>query len=396
MIKNSKPPIPVQGFSWMGMNTGIKDKSLDFGVLAADQSCSAAAVFTRNNLPGAPVVVGREHASQGVLQAIVVNSKCANVGLGKRGLEDAKKMCEWTAEALNIEPQQVLPSSTGVIGHPLPMDKIRQGILSIGNYLDNTSDAVEAFAKAIMTTDTHPKWRNACAGPARLLGVAKGAGMIEPNMATMLSFLVTDAEIESTILQPMLKRAVDISFNRISIDTDTSTSDTAVLLANGMAGKVNESDFEQSLIELCQELAKDLVQDGEGVTKLIELTISGASSSEMAVQLGKSIINSPLIKTAIHGADPNWGRFVMAVGKVFEHPVRLEELELRFGKKAEIQVVNSKMLEENRVQLDRIQELLARETVEIEVRVGRGDHTETFWGCDLSKGYIDENAFYTT
>ena len=393
---NPTPPIPVQGFLWMGRNIGIKDQSLDFGVLAAAHPCSAAAVFTRSNLPGAPVIVGREHAAKGTLQAIVVNSKCANVGLGEQGLQDARKMCQWTAEALKIQSELVLPASTGVIGLPLPMDKIREGTLSIATNLDNSAEAVESFARAIMTTDTHPKWRNARSGHASLLGVAKGSGMIEPNMATMLSYLVTDAEIDHSKLQEMLKRAVDSSFNRISIDTDTSTSDMVVLMANGMAGRVNEEEFEKNLTGLCQDLAKDLVRDGEGVTKLIELKISGADSPQMAQKIGKSIINSPLIKTAVHGADPNWGRFVMAVGKVFEHPVRLEELEIRFGLGEKMQAVNSQLLKEEAVKLESISELLQKDTIPIEVVVGHGDHSETFWGCDLSKGYIDENAFYTT
>ena len=201
---NPTPPIPVQGFLWMGRNIGIKDQSLDFGVLAAAHPCSAAAVFTRSNLPGAPVIVGREHAAKGTLQAIVVHSKCANVGLGEQGLQDARKMSQWTAEALKIQPELVLPASTGVIGLPLPMGKIREGTLSIATNLDNSAEAVESFARAIMTTDTHPKWRNARSGHASLLGVAKGSGMIEPNMATMLSYLVTDAEIEHSKLQDCL------------------------------------------------------------------------------------------------------------------------------------------------------------------------------------------------
>ena len=391
-----EPIRPVPGFSWMGINAGIKDESLDFGVLASKKPCSAAAVFTRNNLPGAPVIVGREHASSGALQAVVVNSKCANVGLGEAGLEDARRMCRWTGEALGLAPELVLPASTGVIGQPLPMERIREGTLRIRDELGESPESIEAFARAIMTTDTRPKWRCTSSGKASLLGVAKGAGMIEPDMATMLCFLVTDALFDSKELQPMLKRVVDASFNRISIDTDTSTSDMVVLLANGQAEAVDPLIFEESLTGLCRELARDVVRDGEGVTKLLEVRVSGASSPEMALSIGKSIVNSPLIKTAVHGADPNWGRFVMAVGKVFQHPVRLEDLELRFGSGAESQRVAAELLSEGKVELESIRRLFEQDTVQVEVVVGRGDFIETVWGCDLSKDYVDENAFYTT
>ena len=391
------PPLrSVCGFSWLGINLGIKDESLDFGVIASECECSAAGVFTRNNLPGAPVIVGRENIENGRLQAIVVNSKIANVATGKTGIEDAKNMCLWTGEALEIAPELVLPSSTGVIGQRLPIKKIHEGCKSITEQLGSSTEHIEKFARAIMTTDTHPKWSSCRVGNATILGVAKGAGMIEPNMATMLSYFVTDAKLSSQELRAILDRVVNKSFNRISIDSDTSTSDTVVILANGLAGRVDTEEFEDAFTKSAMQLAKEVARDGEGATKLIELTVSGAESQQMALEIAKSIINSPLVKTAIHGADPNWGRFVMAVGKVFEYPVPLADLSIHFKKGNQVLSVNAESLDADKVNLDEISKLLKNQEVFIEVVVGSGNFSETVWGCDLTKGYIEENAFYTT
>ena len=391
------PPLrSVCGFSWLGINLGIKDESLDFGVIASECECSAAGVFTLNNLPGAPVIVGIENIENGRLQAIVVNSKIANVATGKTGIEDAKNMCLWTGEALEIAPELVLPSSTGVIGQRLPIKKIHEGCKSIAEQLGSSTEHIEKFARAIMTTDTHPKWSSCRVGNATILGVAKGAGMIEPNMATMLSYFVTDAKLSSEELRAILDRVVNKSFNRISIDSDTSTSDTVVILANGLAGRVDTEQFEAAFTKSAMQLAKEIARDGEGATKLIELTVSGAESQQMALKIAKSIINSPLVKTAIHGADPNWGRFVMAVGKVFEYPVPLADLSIHFKKGSQVLSVNAESLDADEVNLNAISKLLKNQEVFIEVVVGTGTFSETVWGCDLTKGYIEENAFYTT
>ena len=391
------PPLrSVPGFSWMGINLGLKDQTLDFGVIASECKCTAAGVFTRNNFPGAPVTVGRENIQNGQLQAIVVNSKIANVATGIDGIEDAKNMCRWTGEALGIDPELVLPSSTGIIGRRLPVEKIHEGCKIIPEKLGSSPEYIDNFARAIMTTDTHPKWCSASIENSTLLGVAKGAGMVEPNMATMLSFFVTDAKISSEQLQTILRRVVNQSFNRISIDSDTSTSDTVVILANGLAGPVDTEIFEKTLRNSSIQLAKEIARDGEGSTKLIELTVSGAKSQEMALQISKSIINSPLVKTAIHGADPNWGRFVMAVGKVFEYPVPLSDLSIHFGTGSQVLTVNAESLNADTVKLDAISELLQNQEVFLEVVVGDGKFSETVWGCDLTKDYIEENAFYTT
>ena len=391
------PPLrSVPGFSWMGINLGLKDQTLDFGVIASECKCTAAGVFTRNNFPGAPVTVGRENIQNGQLQAIVVNSKIANVATGQRGIEDARNMCRWTGEALGIDADLVLPSSTGVIGRRLPAKKIHEGCKIIPEKLGSSPEYIDNFARAIMTTDRHPKWKCSSIENATLLGVAKGAGMIEPNMATMLSFFVTDAQLSSEQLQKMLRRVVNQSFNRISIDSDTSTSDTVIILANGLAGPVDAQQFEKAFSNSAMQLAKEIARDGEGATKLIELTVSGAKSQQMALQISKSIINSPLVKTAIHGADPNWGRFVMAVGKVFEYPVPLSDLSIHFGTGSQVLTVNAESLNADTVNLDAISKLLQNQEVFLEVVVGDGKFSETVWGCDLTKDYIEENAFYTT
>jgi len=391
------PPLrSVPGFSWLGINLGLKDQTLDFGVIASECKCTAAGVFTRNNFPGAPVTVGRENIQNGHLQAIVVNSKIANVATGQTGIEDARNMCRWTGDALGIDAELVLPSSTGVIGRRLPVKKIHEGCKIIPEKLGSTPEYIDNFARAIMTTDRHPKWNCSSIENATLLGVAKGAGMIEPNMATMLSYFVTDAQLSSEQLQKMLRRVVNQSFNRISIDSDTSTSDTVIILANGLAGPVDAQQFEKAFSNSARQLAKEIARDGEGATKLIELTVSGAKSQQMALQISKSIINSPLVKTAIHGADPNWGRFVMAVGKVFEYPVPLSDLSIHFGTGSQVLTVNAESLNADTVNLDAISKLLQNQEVFIEVVVGDGKFSETVWGCDLTKDYIEENAFYTT
>lgn len=389
-----EPFLPVPGFSWLGKNIGIKDDSLDFAVVFAQLPCTAAGVFTRNNFPGAPVVVGREHLSSGRMQAIVVNSKNANVATGPDGIANARRSCDLLGAALGIAPQLVLPSSTGVIGVPLPMDVIERACRDAAVGLVASRDALEAFARAIMTTDTRPKGISLRVDGATLTGVAKGSGMIEPHMATMLAYFFTDAEIARDSLQSMLGRAVNRSFNRISVDTDTSTSDTVVVMANGVAGPVDPEHLEAALTEAAIYLAREIARDGEGATKLIELTVAEAPGTEAALAIAKAIINSPLVKTAIHGADPNWGRFVMAVGKVFEHPVSLENLRIEFGPPQSGLSISTAGQDDNT--LERIAAYLRESEITIRVLLGQGSAEETVWGCDLTEGYIRINAEYTT
>ncbi|MFT5702115.1 MAG: glutamate N-acetyltransferase/amino-acid N-acetyltransferase [Desulforhopalus sp.] len=386
----------VPGFSWFGKNIGIKDKTFDFGGILSEQVCSAAGVFTKNTMPGAPVIVGKEHLSDGRLQAIIVNSKNANVATGRKGVEDSKEICYMIAKSCGIEVNMVLPSSTGVIGQRLPMEKIVKGCENICQEFGTTEQDIKNFAQSIMTSDTREKLISAKVGNATILGVAKGAGMIEPNMATMLAYFVSDAEIGSKQLQAILKRVVDRSFNRISIDTDTSTSDTVISLCNGIAGPVNLDEFEATIGEMAIYLAKEIARDGEGATKLIELVVSGATTKEQALLTAKSIINSPLIKTAIHGADPNWGRFVMAIGKVFQYTVNISELKIFFGKGDDRLGISAEMLDCDAVPLQELTEILKQKEVYVEVVLGDGYFSERVWGCDLTEEYVRVNALYTT
>src|SRR6476659_1559052 len=244
-----------QGFLSLAKNVGIKDSSLDLAVIYSTVRARAAAVFTRNRFPGAPVIVGRKHIAKGVFQALVVNSKNANVAMGKQGIDNAIETCRIVGEELSIDPYEVLPFSTGVIGRPLPMEKIRAGLKGIRSELK--PENLRLAAEAIMTTDTSPKYYSCRVGRAIIAGIAKGAGMIEPNMATMLVYLMTDAELPKPGLRPMLKRVVDRTFNCVSIDTDTSTSDTVVLMANGLAGSVRLAQFEKGLLQVSEYLTRE-------------------------------------------------------------------------------------------------------------------------------------------
>jgi len=349
----------------------------------------AAAMFTRNRFPGAPVIVGRDHISDGFVQALVINSKNANVAMGQSGIDNATEMCRVVAEELSVNPRDVLPFSTGVIGRPLPMDKIRTGLRGIRDELKPNN--LELAARAIMTTDRYPKFISRRIGPAIIAGIAKGAGMIEPNMATMLVYLMTDAELPGAALAPMLRGAVNRTFNCMSIDSDTSTSDTAVLMANGLAGPVKLHPFESALNEVCEYLTREIARSGEGATKLIIVDICGARTKAQAKYVAKSIVNSPLVKTAVYGCDPNWGRVIMAVGKTFDESIEPGRVTVAFG--------DAKVFERGSpvdCNLDALRAYLAQSEVLIAVYLGIGKASARVWGCDLTEGYIKENAYYTT
>ncbi|HLN86172.1 MAG TPA: bifunctional ornithine acetyltransferase/N-acetylglutamate synthase, partial [Candidatus Limnocylindrales bacterium] len=291
-----------QGFLSLAKNVGIKDATLDLTVIYSTVRARAAAMFTRNRFPGAPVTVGRKHIANGFAQALVINSKNANVAMGKHGMDNAIETCRIVAQELGVDPYDVLPFSTGVIGRPLPMDKIRAGLKGIRGELK--PDNLKLAAEAIMTTDMYPKYISVRIGKAIIAGIAKGAGMIEPSMATMLVYLMTDAELPKSAMKPMLKRAVDRTFNCMSIDTDTSTSDTVVLMANGFAGKVKLPQFEKGLFQVCEYLTREIARNGEGVTKLITVEVSRAKTEAQAKRVAKLVVNSPLVKTAVYGSDP--------------------------------------------------------------------------------------------
>ncbi|HUL29681.1 MAG TPA: bifunctional glutamate N-acetyltransferase/amino-acid acetyltransferase ArgJ [Thermodesulfobacteriota bacterium] len=314
----------VKGFLFSGISAGIKkDGKKDLGLIYSDVPASVAGLFTTNAVKAAPVQLDLEHIKGGLCQAVVVNSGNANACTGSQGLKDARRISSLVARKLGIDERLIFPSSTGVIGSPLPMKKIEEGIPQLTDQL--SPEGWMSTVEAIMTTDTFPKVEVAtCRLKGKLVklcGMVKGAGMIRPNLATMLSFLVTDACIQAPLLQRMLETAAEASYHRITVDGDTSTNDTVLLLANGKAGHpiLNRMDrdaevFQAMLSEVCQNLAVSVVKDGEGATKFVEILVRGAQSREEAKQAAYTVAHSPLVKTAFFGEDANWGRILCALG----------------------------------------------------------------------------------
>jgi glutamate N-acetyltransferase / amino-acid N-acetyltransferase len=311
---HESPKFP-RGFRCASRNVGLKPKAKDLALFVSEVDATAAAVFTRNQFPGAPVILGRETIVGGRLRAIVANSKCSNVATGAQGVESARRMAAATAAEVGTTADRVLVSSTGVIGVQLPIELIERGLAGMSRDLQ-TNPLVGA--EGIMTTDTHPKALSASVGDATITWVAKGSGMIEPNMATMLAYIFTDADFDSATLDRMLRAAVHVSFNMLSVDTDTSTSDTCALLANGLAGRVSEREFVAALTAGCIRMSEILARDGEGANHLIRAIVRDATNEQDARRVAKSLVNSPLVKTMVHGADPNVGRLLMAIGKCFD------------------------------------------------------------------------------
>ena len=311
-----------RGFRCASRNCGLKPSAKDLALFVSDVDAAAAALFTRNHFPGAPVILGRETIRHGRLRAIVANSKCSNVATGLQGIENARRMAAAAAAEVGTTADRVLVSSTGVIGVQLPIDidRARHSAACRGSC---GSDPL-AGAEGIMTTDTYPKALSASVGDATITWIAKGSGMIEPNMATMLAYIFTDARLDAPTLDRMLRASAHVSFNMLSVDSDTSTSDTCAILANGLAGAVDEAAFADALTAGCVRMAEMLARDGEGAEHLIRAVVRGAASDDEARRVAKSLVNSPLVKTMVHGADPNVGRLLMAVGKCFDCVVRSE------------------------------------------------------------------------
>ena len=379
-------PVFPRGFRCASRLVGLKAEGRDLALFASDVDAAAAAVFTRNQFPGAPIVLGRETIKRGRLRGIVVNSKVSNVATGDAGLANARRMAAAAARELGTTPDQVLVSSTGVIGVPLPIEKIEAGLVGMAAELQG--DPLVG-ARGIMTTDSHPKAMSTRVGDATITWVAKGSGMIEPNMATMLAYIFTDAAFDAPALDVMLRRAVDRSFNMLSVDSDTSTSDTCALLANGMAGAVEPAAFQQALDAGCIGMTEVLARDGEGAEHLLRVTVRGAQRDADARRVAKAIVNSPLIKTMVHGADPNVGRLLMAIGKtpdVTLAPARTDA----WVNGTQVVAQGARLPFDEAV----VRASLAREVVDLEVSLGVGTATATAYGCDLSHGYVTENAAY--
>ncbi|PJI08984.1 MULTISPECIES: bifunctional glutamate N-acetyltransferase/amino-acid acetyltransferase ArgJ [Clostridium] len=378
-----------EGFSCCGKHVGIKKRKLDLGVVFSQRMCNAAAVFTKNKFCGVPIIVGKENIKDNKLQAIIVTSGVANVATGDEGLNNTHVILKKLSEELDIDEKSILPSSTGIIGKQLPIDNIIKGMDGIKEIL--SKDKWEDFNRAIMTTDKELKIKSCKVGNASILGVGKGSGMIEPNMATMLVYFFTDAYIPGDELKSMLKRVTDKSFNMISIDHDTSTSDTAAILANGYAGEVDLKLFEEVLTNMCIDISKDIVKDGEGVSKLIEVTVKGCRNFKQAKVIGKSVINSPLVKIAVYGADANWGRIAMAVGKTFDDDVDPFKIQIAFN--SILVYDKGKICEENVCTIENY--LKKSKECKLQIDLNIGDSSATVWGADLTEEYVRINSYYT-
>lgn len=386
------------GFSAGATSAGIKKNSaLDLGLLFSEAPCTAAGLLTTNRIKAAPVILSQQRLESGKARAVAVNAGCANACTGEQGMADASSVAEMAAKKLGISAEEVLVASTGVIGVNLPMDKIRNGIKNIAI----STDGGHTLARAIMTTDTRPKEIavSVTAGKDRFTigGIAKGSGMIHPNMATMLCFLTTDASVEPGFLRLALKHAADASLNMVSVDGDTSTNDTVILLANGMAGNrtIKQGSeqaraFRQALDKVCIYLARCIARDGEGATRLIEVTVNGAQGLAQARQVARTITGSPLVKTAVHGCDPNWGRILAAAGrsgvKIVESKIDLYIGEFCLLKAGAPLPFDKKALAA----------ILACEEVAVRLELNLGKASATGWGCDLSEDYVKINAEYTT
>ncbi len=385
-----------KGFLAGAVYAGIKSETedcLDLGILFSEVPCTAAAVVTNNRIKAAPIVLSQQRLRDGRPVALVVNSGCANASTGEPGLADAVEMGELTASHVGASPADILVASTGVIGQRLPMERIRTGL----GQVVLAADGGHKLARAIMTTDTVPKEVAVRADDFIIGGVAKGSGMIHPNLATLLCFLTTDASVDLAFLRLALKEAVAISFNMVSIDGDTSPNDMVLIMANGLAGgktitpRSRQAEvFKKALSRVCVHLAEAIARDGEGATKLIEVTVSGAASVADARLAARTIVSSPLVKAAVHGSDPNWGRVVAAAGR---SGVQLVEtrLDLYIGN---ICLVN-KGCASAFSREEAVRSLDGSEvTIALDLNLGSG--RATAWGCDLSEEYVTINSQYTT
>jgi glutamate N-acetyltransferase / amino-acid N-acetyltransferase len=387
-----------KGYLFSACTAGIKASGKpDLAIAIAPEGASAAAMFTRNQVVAAPVTVGREHLrlSRGRVEAVIVNAGNANCATGRQGIEATKTVCRDVARALRIRPQQVFPSSTGIIGVPLPVEKITTALPAL--VASAGPDSLTEFASAIMTTDTRMKIASETFGyrraQASVAGVAKGAGMIHPNMATMLVYIFTDIVASPRELQQSLKQAVDESFNNISIDGDTSTNDTVLVLASGKSGvtfKAARKDFEKALRKVCSSLAEQIIADGEGVKHVVRLRVEQARNKEDARRIARGIANSPLVKTAWAGADPNWGRMLAAIGNSGVK-VNPEKISIFLGNQPICRKGAAHPFDK-----DEAHRYMTQPNYQIRFVLGAGKASLDFLSCDLTQEYVHINAEYST
>lgn len=394
--------IPPKGFKFAGVTSGIKSKGKDLGLIFSEVPCKSAAVYTSNAFAAAPIEVSKEHQHAAMPQALVVNSGNANAATGKQGLKDAYKMAEITAKDLGLDPKSVLVASTGVIGKQLPMKKVDNGILSAVKELSH--NAGQDTAQAIMTTDRTMKVATiqftADNQLITLTGMAKGSGMINPDMkpqATMLSFILTDMRTRRKYIKKVLAEVIDSTFNSITVDGDTSTNDMVVILANGTENnrKVDEKSpdaktFEKGLHMLCQSLARKIVEDGEGATKVVSVKVSGAKTESEAKKCAKSIADSLLVKTALHGEDPNWGRVLAVVG-YSGVSIKTEKVSINYNGVAVIKNGSPVKIDSRKLKTQ-----AKKKEIVLKVGLGAGKAKSAVLTTDLSEEYVKLNAEYHT
>ena len=396
----------VRGIRCWGAHIGIKSMRRDLAIIYSEVPASAGAVFTQNKVIAEPIKVSQANIANGKAQVIVCNAGNANACTGQQGLDGAKAMVNATAKSLNIDPDLVLVASTGLIGEPFPTDDVVQGIETNIKKLANDAKAGSFAANAILTTDTFAKegYRHFTLNDkdVNMAGIAKGSGMIHPNMATMLAFMVTDAAIEPKLLQKCVKECTDATFNMITVDGDTSTNDMVAVLANGLAENEEITDeksseyqeFKRNLNDMFAHLAKLIISDGEGASKFIEYRVRGARSREDARKLARGVSDSTLVKAAMFGRDPNWGRIICASGNV-GIPFDYTKTDLYIGTREEMFLVleQGKPADFNR---NALKKKLRESHIHVELRLHQGDGEATAWGADLTTDYVMFNSVYTT
>ena len=394
--------IPVNGIRLASVAAGVRYKDrIDLVLMELAQQSQCAAVFTQNAFCAAPVIIAKKNLSEASPRYLLINSGNANAGTGERGIADSQSCCESVAKHARLNANQVLPFSTGVIGEHLPVDRIEAGVSQAINKLEQ--DAWQDAAHGIMTTDTLAKGVSKTltldGGEITITGICKGAGMIRPDMATMLAFIATDAKLDGSALQDCLASAVEASFNRITVDGDTSTNDACVLVATGCsevgelkAGSDNHWQFCEAVSDVCKELAQLIIRDAEGATKFVTIDVDEAASSQECLQVAYTVAHSPLVKTALFASDPNWGRILAAVGRAGVSELDIQAIQIYLD---DVCIVRNGAVAEDYLE-EHGQRVMSQEEITIRIVLGRGKHREQVWTSDLSNEYVRINAEYRT